>query len=102
MPLKWDLHFFPQSFQCDDLYRHIKDYDFVGHMDANFYDDLETFGNKVNLSTVVEEVFHPAESKKETAVNTGVETSAATRVRSFYNARTVKRVLEYMARITFY
>jgi Sulfotransferase family len=97
MPLKWDLHFFPQSFQCDGLYRHIKDYKFVGHMDANFYDHLETFGHKYNLSTAVEVVFHITGNKEKTALNVGVETSAANRVKDFYNARTVKRVLEYMA-----
>ncbi|CAB9509857.1 Sulfotransferase family [Seminavis robusta] len=97
MPLKWDLHFFPQSFYCDGLYRHYKNYDFVGNMDIGFYDHLETFGSKFNVSDAVEEVFQLAKHRNESSVNLGVETAAAKRVHKFYNARTVRRVLQYVS-----
>jgi hypothetical protein len=40
-PLKWNIHFFPQSMYCDGLFRHVDEYDFVGCMGGDFYGELD-------------------------------------------------------------
>ena len=46
-PLKWNVHFYPQGMYCDGVFRHHKDYDFVGHMGKKFFDDVHAFGHKM-------------------------------------------------------
>mmetsp|Transcript_7931 Transcript_7931/g.13803 ORF Transcript_7931/g.13803 Transcript_7931/m.13803 type:complete len:393 (+) Transcript_7931:82-1260(+) len=58
MPLKWNLHVLPQALACD-LYRNIDQYDFVGHMDEDFYFDLEKMAKQYGgpLPMVLNESF---------------------------------------------
>lgn len=96
-PIKWNVHFAPQALMCDGgLYRHIDHFDFVGHMDSNFYSDVARFGDRYDLRPGVDDVFGlapelPHEGQRN---NTGVETSASTHVREYYSPATVRRVLE--------
>ena len=101
LPLQWNIHFIPQSMYCDGLFRHINEYDFVGHMDKNFYSDLATFvlkfgeGNK--LKTGVDKVFHFQDELEKGNENVGKETQANSHVREYYSAASVRRALEYFA-----
>jgi Sulfotransferase family len=100
MPLKWDMHFFPQSLYCDGLYRHIQNYDFVGHMGTNFYGHVKGLGEQFGdekLVNALEAVFQLTKNTKLEEGNIGVETSASSYVEEFYTAATVRRVLEYYA-----
>lgn len=102
MPFKWDLHFFPQSMYCDGLFRHVDAYDFVGHMDKDFYNELKHLiarsgeGNK--LPDALEKVFHLSdELEVHQHSNLGKETQAAMHVKEYYTAASVRRALEYFA-----
>jgi hypothetical protein len=105
--LKWDVHFFPQAFYCDGLFRSIDDYDFVGRMGINFYSDLQTLGRQYgdSLTGAFEEVFkvdlHSENFTRITGNSNayvgGRERKAAQRLQDYYTPRTVRRVLEYMA-----
>ena len=101
MPGKWDLHFFPQAFYCNGLYRQISSYDFIGKMDRNFYNDLhrllETSPFSENTQFVQEVSNHFKLSATVNTVNTGTETHAYDRVNEFYSPETVRRVMEYYA-----
>ena len=98
-PLKWNMHFFPQSIYCDGLFRHINQYDFVGYMGHQFYEDLTTlaarFGNDNKLPEALEKVFHYSEQSKND--NVGKETQAPAHVKEYYTAASVRRALEYFA-----
>ena len=111
-PLKWNMHFFPQSFYCGGLYRTIQDYDFIGTMTGNqFYDDLNRLQSKYpGLSKHgMDDIFHHLNSnsnsnsrknrnnKNSKNDNIGIETGAAGKVLEYYTPHTVKRVLEYYA-----
>jgi hypothetical protein len=97
MPLKWNLHFFPQSFYCDGLFRHISSYDFVGIMGTNFYKELGRMGQRYGerVMNSLEDIFHMNQALNET--NHGIERSASFHVLDFYTPRSTRRVLEYMA-----
>ena len=43
MPLKWNLHFFPQSLYCNGIYRVLKDYDFIGYMEEGSKNKSATY-----------------------------------------------------------
>ena len=108
-PLKWNMHFFPQSFYCGGLYKTIHEYDFIGTMTGNkFYDDLNRLQNKYpGLSKHgMDDIFHhlnsnsnsnSRKSKSKDNNNIGIETGAAGKVLEYYTPHTVKRVLEYYA-----
>jgi len=99
-PLTWNMHFFPQSFNCGGLYKTIGDYDFVGSMGTNFYRDLETMQKRYpGLEPGFEEIFKLSTRLRSESgnVNKGVETGAAKKVLEFYTPHTVRRVLEYYA-----
>jgi hypothetical protein len=97
MPLAWDLHFMPQSLNCDGLYGTLKDYDFVGTMGGAFYHDLKRFADQYPpLKSYVEHQFH-LEDKVDVNNNQGVETKAASKTQYYYTPKTVRRVLEYMS-----
>ncbi len=100
MPLKWNLHFFPQSFYCNGLYRFIDKYDFVGIMDHGFYHNLEILGKRYGgrFEKELNDIFNYTSKKKEGANNNvGVETKASDKVIEFYTPRTLRRVLEYVS-----
>jgi Sulfotransferase family len=100
IPFKWDMHFFPQSFYCDGLYRHIQNYDFVGHMGPNFYRQVKGLGEQLGdekLVNALETVFQLTKNLEQEEGNMGVETSASSHVEEYYTAATVRRVLEYYA-----
>jgi hypothetical protein len=96
-PIKWNMHFFPQSFYCDGLYRHLDSYDFVGRMSPSFYHDLEQLGRQFGgtLPAALEKVFHI--SNKLNITNQGIETSASSLVLDYYTPKTLRQVLEYYA-----
>lgn len=94
MPLKWNFHFYPQSFYCGGLYRYIDQYDFVGSMGTSFYSELTRFSNQYpKYEPSVRKIF----PERNLTLNVGTETKAAQRVKEFYTPRTLRRVLEYMA-----
>ena len=97
IPLKWNLHFFPISWNCDGLYRNIHDYDFVGKMNGDFYRSLSTLGKQFGrkMTTALEDVFQVSNNINYT--NSGKETSAPDHVQEYYSARTIRRVLEYLS-----
>ena len=106
-PLKWNVHFFPQSFYCDGLFRHVQNYDFVGTMGPNFYRDLETLGKR-HSGTLFQELLHKVfeldvklnnrnTTTNDKQNNVGVETSAPSHVLEYYTARSIRRVLQYLA-----
>jgi hypothetical protein len=100
MPLKWNMHFFPQSFYCDGLYRNIQNYDFVGYMGANFYHNVRELGEQFGdekLVNALEAVFQLTKNLELEEGSIGVETSASSHVEEYYTAATVRRVLEYYA-----
>ena len=57
MPLTWNLHFYPQSFYCDGLFRHLGDYDFVGTMGPHLYQDLDALGKQFGLEQEIVKAF---------------------------------------------
>jgi len=95
MPLTWNLHFFPQSFYCDGLFRHLADYDFVGTMGPHLYQDLDALGKQFRLEEAVVKAFGPLPLNQTD--NVGVETAAKSHVEEYYTAASVRRVLEYTA-----
>ncbi|CAB9514276.1 expressed unknown protein [Seminavis robusta] len=100
MPLKWNLHFFPQSFYCDGLFRHIQNYDFVGQMGQNFYNDLDRLSQQFphgRFGAILDGIFELEKNLATSAGNIGVETSASSHVREYYTPATLRRVLEYTA-----
>lgn len=95
-PLRWNLHFIPQSLYCDGLFRHIHNYNFVGSMDLHFQADLRRLREVYpELSTRIKKVFNVSDGI--IAENYGVETKAASQTEKFYSPHTVRRVLEYYA-----
>jgi hypothetical protein len=99
MPLKWNVHVFSLGLYCDGLYRHIQDYDFVGLMGPNFYDDVHRMGLRYGdrMMDGLNKVFDVERKFDENVTNAGVEQSASTLIEEYYTAKTVKRVLEYYA-----
>ncbi len=104
MPLKWNLHFFPQSLYCDGLYRFIDDYDFVGHMGSSFYNDLEKLGSRYGgrFETKLKEIFDYSSKldrveEEVSNVNVGIETKASEKVMQYYTPRSLRKVLEYVS-----
>jgi len=102
-PLKWDMHFFPQSMYCDLLFRHVDDYDFVGRMDQGFYGQLRNmtskFGGGSRLSEAFDKVFDLSFrlSVGRGNGNVGTETQALKHVNKYFTAASVRRALEYFA-----
>ena len=47
MPLKWNVHFFPEGMYCDGLYRHIDNYDFIGRMGGELLLGSTSHGPKI-------------------------------------------------------
>jgi len=101
LPLKWNLHFIPQSLYCDGLFRLIGSYDFVGYMDNNFYKSLSDLVDKLGrdnkLPDAIEKVFHLKDNLAKGIENVGTETQAKTHVMEYYTAASLRRALEYFA-----
>jgi hypothetical protein len=108
LPLKWNLHFFPESLNCNELFREIQNYDFVGHMGEDFYADLQAMGHRYGGSVTqqIEDAFK-VNLRGENVTRTAHlppayqaakrERKAAKRLQEFYTPRTLRRVLEYMS-----
>jgi len=99
-PLRWDMHFAPQSFHCDGVYRRLDQYDFVGKMDAHFYGTLQELGHAIPpLQSALEEVFSVSAKLAQNASTSsnkfGHATQAHEHLKEYYTAATIKRVLEY-------
>ena len=89
-----------QSLYCDGLFRHIQDYDYVGHMGEEFYDDIHELSMEfpnTTLPKVLEDVFHFKSKLMNGGGNIGVETSAASHVLDLYTPRTLRKALEYVS-----
>ena len=103
MPLRWNMHFFPQSLYCNGLYRYLEDYDFVGYMNADFYETLGTvakrYGGRFETSLIKNFKLTPEKMrlKQSKMKNTGIETSAPEKVKEYYSPRALRRVLEYVS-----
>lgn len=104
MPLKWDLHFFPQSLYCNGIYRFIDDYDVILHMGPRFDNDLEKLGRHYGgrFEEELKKVFdYPSKLKKKegnaNGVHSGIETKASEKVMQYYTPRSLRKVLEYVS-----
>ena len=107
MPLKWNLHFYPQSFYCNGLYRFIDHYDFIGKMDSTFYIQLDELGKKYGgrFEKELQNTFHYASTVRRSSSsntfvatsNAGVETKASDKVKQYYTPRSLRQVLQYVA-----
>lgn len=96
MPLRWDMHFFPQSTQCNGLRRHLDEYAFVGKMDDNFYRDVEEVSNRFPaIANATEKVFQLKANAGKLSV--GTETKSKTYILEYYTSNTVRKVLQYYA-----
>mmetsp|Transcript_7790 Transcript_7790/g.13562 ORF Transcript_7790/g.13562 Transcript_7790/m.13562 type:complete len:394 (+) Transcript_7790:169-1350(+) len=101
-PLTWNIHFSPQSMYCDVLFRHVDNYEFVGHMGKDFFGYLQDLaaklGQRNKLPEALEKVFHLSrELTLHENSNVGTETKAATHVNKYFTAASVRRALEYFA-----
>lgn len=86
----------PLSFHCGGLYKTLKHYDFVGYMDENYYQHLNRFAEWYPPSQKYLDFVFDLKAKQN-VTNEGTEQQASKHTMSFYNAHTVKRVLEYFA-----
>lgn len=101
MPLKWNIHFFPQSLYCEGLFRSIHGYEFVGQMGVDFYDDVHDLSMHFEDTRLTKVLNHIFDFKNilvhEGGNNVGVETSASSKVHQYYTPRTLRRVLQYVS-----
>jgi len=100
MPLKWNLHFFPESFYCNGIYRVLKDYDFIGYMDLSFYNSLNSLGKRYGgrFEEKISDVFDLAKNIEKSATsNMGIETKAPTQIKAYYSPRSLRKVFEYVS-----
>jgi hypothetical protein len=122
-PLKWDVHFFPQSLYCGGLFRHIGGYDYVGIMGEGFYKELarmaSTFDSEM-LTDAIQTAFSlPKKGEWESKLVASQDvkfsnrtfsllpktrqaewrhaTNAPEFVQLFFTASSVRRALEYYA-----
>lgn len=102
-PLKWNVHFLPQSMYCNGLYRELGDYDYVGYMGENFHDELRRLGRKYKILPQVREVFRVPrvntttvreKSTREAQVDANKSRKASKKILDFFTAKTVRRLLE--------
>jgi hypothetical protein len=84
----------PLSFHCDGLFDRIKEYDFVGMMNKNFYQELGRFTEHYpSIEYDVRKTFKI--DGKENATNYGTEQQAALHTWDYYTPNTIRRVLQY-------
>ena len=104
LPLKWNVHFVPQSIFCD-LHRNIDHCDFIGNMGKDFYFDLDRMANQFGgqLTEVLNSTFgYASHVENGNHENTGKQGSGhamhtPAKVAEFYTARTVRKALEYLS-----
>lgn len=125
-PLKWNVHFFPQSLYCDGLYRHVKSYDFVGYMGAEFHNELKRLAMTIDddkLTDTLVKVFRlpNVDDENSTSLSGSVAaskdvdfsnglfkrpkgydrarhpTNSPAFVKDYFTAESVRRALEYFA-----
>ena len=97
MPLKWNLHFLPQSIFCNGLRRRIAQYDAVVRVDSHFYTALQRLNTQFpQLRTATEQVFQLDVTTTQSN-NNGTETQAVTKLLQYYTADTIRTVLSYYA-----
>eukprot|EP00934_Nitzschia_sp_Nitz4_P002288 Nitzschia sp. Nitz4//scaffold26_size159584//18803//20119//NITZ4_002469-RA/size159584-snap-gene-0.4-mRNA-1//1//CDS//3329545016//2288//frame0 len=97
VPLGWNMHMLPLSLHCGGLYKTIQSYDFVGKMDEDYYHHLHRFTQwHPTIEPYMDHVFHLKEHSEQEK-NVGTEQQASLQTLKYYNARTVRRVLEYFA-----
>ena len=87
---------------CGVLFRHVDNYEFVGHMGKDFFGYLHDLaaklGRRNKLPEALEKVFHlSSELTVHENSNVGTETKAATHVKQYFTAASVRRALEYFA-----
>lgn len=102
MPLKWDMHFFPQSLYCDGVFRHLSRYDFVGSMGPDdFYRDIHASERLLGerFGRIVRRIFHVPNdwNNSVTVSHARHATGASEKVREYYTAASLKKVLKYVA-----
>jgi hypothetical protein len=99
LPLKWNLHFFPQSLYCNGVYRFFDNYDSVVNMGVNFYNELNTLSERYGgrFSDKVNQVFNLEKQLQSNKTNTGVETASPDHVKEYYTPRSLRQVLEYVS-----
>jgi hypothetical protein len=89
MPLKWNLHFPPQSFFCNGIYRFWGDYAFIGYMNSDFYENLSSLGK--HYRGRFNKVFNLTNKLQESPTNnTG-------KVKVDYSSWLLHKVLEYVS-----
>jgi hypothetical protein len=105
LPLKWNVHFVPQSFACD-LYRNFDTYDFVGIMGRDFARELDRMARRYggSLPDALDDAFkYRSNLVNETFVDNNVGsdkahgTKAPAKVHRYYSPRAVRRALEYLS-----
>lgn len=96
---------------CNGLYRDIEQYDFVGHMGADYARVLRSAAQRYDHSTdqkfakAIQSVFRVSFDEMtgdSTTATRSLESNrrnrkTASTLQKFYTARTVRRVLEYLA-----
>lgn len=100
MPLKWDVHFMPQSFFCWGLSKTLNDYDFVLYMGPNYWSDLKNLSSAINVPHFEDamNLFFKMDTNLNSGLqNSGTETHAASRVNEYYTPYTVRRILQYFS-----
>lgn len=112
LPLKWNVHFFPQALYCNGLYRTLPEYKFVGEMGPQYHDDLHRIANHYGtpLQDVITDQFKLKQSPPTTTTppqTTTTTTSAydfrsrsqkaARLISEYYTPATVRKALEYFS-----
>ena len=102
MPLKWNMHFFPQSLYCNGVYRFLDGYDFIGYMNTTFDQTLDALISRYGgrFGDKIDEVFELSSKREVTSKGIGlsiVETKYLDRALKYYTPRSLRRVLEYMS-----
>lgn len=108
VPLKWNVHFFPQALYCNGLYRTLPDYKFVGEMGPHYQEHLHRIANHYGsplkeAMTVQFKLKPPQESVATTTTMTNKNhhnsrsQKSARLVREYYTSATLRKALEYMS-----
>jgi hypothetical protein len=105
LPLKWNVHFVPQSIFCD-LYRTIETYDKY-LMGKEFMPELDRMAKRYGglLPEVLDDIFNYqtqlSDARDEAEKNVGASnahgTRAPSKVAQYYSARAIRRALEYLS-----
>jgi len=102
MPLKWNMHFFPQSLYCNGVYRFLDGYDFIGYMNTTFDQTLDALISRYGgrFGDKIDEIFDLSSKREATSKGIGpsiVGTKNLDRALKYYTPRSLRRVLEYVS-----